>query len=217
MVEGGKASAGPQMGQSFGPLGVNIQEILSEINKKTADFKGMKVPVKVTVETSNKSFTIEVGTPPTSELIKKEVGVDKGSGEPNKNKIGNLAIEQVIKIAKMKQDSMIINNLKGAVKSVIGTCGSLGVLVENKIPNEINVEVDNGVYDKEINEGKTEPSSDKLSMLKAFLSGKKKEYEAELAAKKAEEEEKKEEKAEGGEEKKEEAPKEELKKEEEKK
>ncbi len=169
LVEGGKASAGPAMGQKFGPLGVNIQAILEEINKKTADFKGMKVPVTVIVETDDKSFELEIGTPPVSELIKKEIGLDKGSGLQRMKKVGNLAIEQVIKVARMKQDSMLSNNLKSTVKSVIGSCGSLGLLVEGKTPQEINKEIDEGVYDEAINSENTEVSDEKKQKLAAQL------------------------------------------------
>ena len=127
MVEGGKATAAPPLGPALGPLKVNIGQVISEINKKTADFKGMKVPVKVTVDTETKEFDIFVGTPPISQLIKKEIGIESGSGAPHEHKVGNLAVEQVVKIAKMKKDSMIVNNLTSAVKSVIGSCHSAGV------------------------------------------------------------------------------------------
>ena len=96
MVEGGQAKAGATIAQPLSPLGMNIQEIIKKINEKTSSFNGMKVPVKVIVETEDKSFDLKVGTPPISELIKKEIGVEKGSGTPDKNKIGNLAIEQVM-------------------------------------------------------------------------------------------------------------------------
>src|SRR3989344_7971926 len=107
MVEGGKAATGAQMGQALGPLKVNIQEILKKINEKTSSFSGMKVPIKIIIDLDTKDFEIIVGTPPISELIKNKTSAEKGSGEPNKIKIANFAIEQVIKIAKMKQDSMV--------------------------------------------------------------------------------------------------------------
>jgi len=169
LVEGGKASAGPVMGQKFGPLKVDIQKILEEINKKTVDFKGMKVPVIVLVDTKDKSFEIEIGTPPVSELIKNEVGLDKGSGVQKIKKSGNMSMEQVIKISKMKKDSMLTNDLKSIVKTVIGSCGSLGLLVEGKTPVEINEDINKGLYDELIKSEKTEPSSEKLKQLKEDL------------------------------------------------
>src|SRR3989344_513529 len=105
IVEGGKASAGATIGKAFGPLGVNIQEILIKINEKTKDFKGIKVPVKIIVDTKSKEFEIETGSPAVSELIKNEIALQKGSGLQKKTKVGNLAIEQIIRIAKMKRDS----------------------------------------------------------------------------------------------------------------
>jgi len=169
MIEGGKASAGPTMGQAFGPLGVNIQEILEKINEKTADFKGMKVPVTVTVDTKDKSFDLEIGTPPVSELIKKEVGIQKGSGLQKIKKSANIAMEQIVKIARMKSDSMLSKTFKASVKTVIGSCGAMGVLIEGKTPQEINDEVDNGKYDEIINSGKTEVSQDKKTQLQKDL------------------------------------------------
>jgi large subunit ribosomal protein L11 len=196
MIEGGKASVGPQMGQSLAPLGVNLQDIINQINEKTASFNGMKVPVKIIVETEDKSFELEIGTPPVSELIKKEIGVDKGSGVPNKNKVGNLSMEQIVKIAQMKQDSLLFNNFKSAVKSIIGSCNSAGVLVESKFAPEVNKEIEEGKYDDIINNQKTEPSEERKAQLqkelKTIQAEIKKEIEREEAEKKAEEEKAKE-------------------------
>lgn len=169
MVEGGKAVANATVGQTLGPLKINIADVLSKINEKTSSFKGMKVPVKVIVDTTTKEIEIEVGSPPASELIKKEVKIEKGAGEPNKNKIANIAIEQVIKIAKMKQNSMFANNLKAAVKSVIGSCNSMGILVEGKTAVEINPEIDAGKYDNEISTEKTDMGLEKAEQLNLQL------------------------------------------------
>lgn len=162
MVEGGKANAGPPIGSSLGPLKVNVAQIVSKINEKTSAFKGMKVPVKIIVDTETKEFEIEVGTPPASQLIKKELGIELGSGEPNISKVGVLAIEQVIKIAKMKEGSILANDFKSAVKTIVGSCNSMGVLIEEKEPKEVIKEIDAGKYDSEIKSGKTEADADKL-------------------------------------------------------
>ncbi len=188
IIEGGKASAGAAMGKAFGPLGVDLQAILAEINEKTKDFKGMKVPVKVIVDTEDKSFGIEVGSPSVSELIKTEINLKKGSGEQSNVKAGNLAIEQIIKIARMKKDSMLANNLKSAVKMVIGSCQSLGLLIESKEAKNVSQEVAEGKYDKEINEEKTEVSDEKLEKLNSEFRDLEK---AQAAAAKAKEEEEK--------------------------
>ncbi len=169
LVDGGKATATPTMNQQIGPMGINVQNVLKEINKKTEMFTNMKVPAKVIVDTTSKTFEVEIGTPPTTALIKKELALQKGASEPDKNKLGNLGIEQVIKIAKMKQDSMLANDFKAVVKSVIGTCGSMGVLVEGLEPKGAVVNVNLGVYDQLINEGRTTISEDKKEALEKGL------------------------------------------------
>ncbi len=78
LVEGGKATAAPPLGPALGPKGVNIGQVVAEINKKTESFKGMQVPVKVIIDPDTKEFEITVGTPPASSLIKKETGIEKG-------------------------------------------------------------------------------------------------------------------------------------------
>src|SRR3990167_5702036 len=104
LVEGGKASAAPPLGPALGPLGVNIGQVIAKINEKTKSFSGMQVPVKVRVDKQTKTFDIEVGTPPASSLIKKEAKIEKGSGNPLADKVADLRIENIIKIAKMKED-----------------------------------------------------------------------------------------------------------------
>ena len=130
MVEGGKATAAPPLVVALGPTGLNIGQVVMEINKKTADLKGMQVPVKVIFDTATKTFTIEVGTPPAAALIKKEAGIEKGAGNPLTDKVADLKIEQIIKIAKMKEDSLLGATMKSKVKEIVGTCHSMGILVE---------------------------------------------------------------------------------------
>src|SRR3989344_3348418 len=90
LVEGGKASAGPPIGSSLGPLGMNVGQIVADINKKTAAFKGMQVPVKINVDPESKEYDISIGTPPASSLILKEAGVEKGAGNPLQDKVADL-------------------------------------------------------------------------------------------------------------------------------
>ncbi len=156
MIEGGKATAGAQLGGTLGPLKMNIGQVVADINKKTESFKGMTVPVKLEVDPESKEYTISVGTPPVSQLIAKEAGIEKGSGEPNIHKAGVIAFEQAIKIVKMKQDGLIVKNMKAGVKSVLGSCRAMGVLVEGKEIADVMKEVDAGVYDSLINAEKTE-------------------------------------------------------------
>jgi large subunit ribosomal protein L11 len=147
LVEGGKASAGPPLGPALGPLGVNIMQIINTINDKTKQFDGMKVPVKVIIDTKTKNFEIEVGTPPAASLILNEIGAEKGSGAAGSHKIGDLTIDQAIKVAQMKHDNLLGKELKQKTKEVIGTCVSIGVTVEGKKPREIQKLIDDGEFD----------------------------------------------------------------------
>ncbi|HPP44300.1 MAG TPA: 50S ribosomal protein L11, partial [Methanomassiliicoccaceae archaeon] len=112
LVEGGKATPGQPLGPALGPLGVNIPKIVAEINNKTKAFNGMKVPVKIIIDSKTKDFEIKVGTPPTTSLITKELGIEKGSGSSKSVKVGNLTMDQVVKIAQMKADSLMGKDLK---------------------------------------------------------------------------------------------------------
>lgn len=165
LIEGGKASAGPPIGSSLGPLGVNIGQVVAEINKKTEGFKGMQVPVKIEVDMDTKGFEISIGTPPASALIKKEAGIEKGAGNPLQDKVADLKIEQVIKIAKMKEDSMLGKTTKEKVKEIIGTCNSMGILVEGLDAKEAIKAVDEGKFEKKIKEEKTELTAEELKEL----------------------------------------------------
>lgn len=147
LVDGGKASAGPPLGPALGPLGVNIMQIINTINDKTKQFDGMKVPVKVIVDPKTKNFEVEIGTPPASSLIFKELGLEKGSGSAGTHKIGNLTVDQAIKVAKMKYDNLLGKELKQKTKEIIGTCVSAGITVEGKTPQEIQKAIDDGEFD----------------------------------------------------------------------
>jgi len=148
LVSGGKATAGPPLGPSLGPLGVNVASIVNRINEMTKDYAGMKVPVKVKVDISTKQFEVEVGTPTTAALVVKELGVEKGSGNPKVEKVGNLSMEQVAKIARMKLSQTYAKSIKTAAKELVGVCTSMGVTIEGKDPKEAGKEIDEGLYDE---------------------------------------------------------------------
>jgi large subunit ribosomal protein L11 len=148
LVSGGQATAGPPLGPALGPLGVNVPAIVARINELTSDFSGVKVPVKITVDIDTKEFEVEVGTPPTVALIIRELGAEKGSGNPKAEKIGNLTMEQVRKIAKIKLGQSYAKTLKSAALEVLGTCVSMGVTVEEKDPKEVQKEIREGVHDE---------------------------------------------------------------------
>jgi len=146
LVNGGEATAGPPLGPALGPLGVNVLQIVNRINELTKDYAGMKVPVKISVDVSTKEFDVEIGTPTTSALIIKELGVEKGSGNPKLEKIGNLSVEQTLKIAQMKMKDTYSKDFKAAFMEVLGTFVSIGVTVDNKDPREVQREVNQGKH-----------------------------------------------------------------------
>jgi len=150
LVSGGSATAGPPLGPALGPLGVNIGDIIKAINEKTADFKGMQVPIKVIIDASTKAFQIEVGSPPVSALLKKEAGIEKGSGKQAEEKAGNITFDQAVKVARMKIDGMLAPDLKSAVLETLGTCQTLGITVDEKEVKEIQQSVKKGDLDSQI-------------------------------------------------------------------
>lgn len=182
LIEGGKATAAPPLGPALGPLGVNIGKVIAEINKKTEDFKGMQVPIKVIVDSETKDFTITVGTPPASALIKKEAGIAKGSGKAKVELVADLKIEQLIKISKMKRDALLGKTTKERVKEIIGTCVSMGVMVEGVPAKEVFALIDSGKFDEKIKQEKTELSQEELKA----LSDEKNKLQDDLAHRKAE-------------------------------
>jgi len=165
LIEGGKATAAPPLGPALGPLGVNIGQVVVDINKKTASFKGMQVPVKVTVDSDTKAYEISIGTPPASALIKKEAGIPKGAGNAKTDIVADLRIEQVIKVATMKEDSLLGKDLKEKVKEIIGTCRSMGVKVMGVSTQEALIKLNAGEWDTQINNRSIEVSEEDLAEL----------------------------------------------------
>lgn len=145
IIEGGRATAGPPLGPALGPLGINAGQVVASINEATKAFSGMKVPVKVIVNTDNKEFRIEVGSPPTAELIKKEAGVEKGAGN-REAPAGNVPLEKLAKIAKAKSTTLG-KTRKDTLKEIVGTCVSMGMNIDGKKPREITKEIDEGKHD----------------------------------------------------------------------
>jgi len=146
LVQGGKATPGPPLGPALGPLGLNLIQVVAEINKKTSDYSGMDVPVKVIADTETKQFEIEVGTPPVSALIKKSLSIEKGASNPGAETVGDLPLAEIVKIVRAKGESMLSYDLLGQIKEVLGTCVSMGVKVEGKNPRDIQKALDRGEY-----------------------------------------------------------------------
>lgn len=165
LIEGGKATAAPPLGPALGPMGVNIGEVVGKINEKTSEFKGMQVPVKVIIDTETKEFDIKIGTPPASALIKKEAGIQKGASNPLIEKVADLKIEQIIKIAKMKEDNLLGKDNLARAREIIGTCQSMGILVEGKPAHDTLDDISKGMFVEKIMSGKTELSDAEMKAL----------------------------------------------------
>jgi len=149
LVPGGQANPGPPLGPELGPTPVDVQAVVSEINEQTAAFDGTEVPVTVEYEEDG-SFTIDVGVPPTAELIKDEAGFETGSGEPQENFVADLSVDQLKSIAEQKQSDLLSYDTKNAAKEVAGTCVSLGVTIEGDNAREFKRKVDAGEYDDQL-------------------------------------------------------------------
>ncbi|MFH1520598.1 MAG: 50S ribosomal protein L11 [Candidatus Micrarchaeota archaeon] len=145
IVDGGKATAGPPLAPALAPMGVNIGQVVSKINEATKDFAGMKVPVKVHIDPKTKQYTIEVGSPPTAEIIKKEAGIEKGAGN-REAPAGNIELSKLIVIAKAKRNSLG-KDLKETLKEVLGSCVSMGVTIDGKGAKAMIKEVNEGKHD----------------------------------------------------------------------
>jgi len=146
LVPGGEANPGPPLGPELGPTPVDVQAVVQEINDQTAAFDGTEVPVTVEYDDDG-SFSIEVGVPPTAELIKDEAGFDTGSGEPHEEFVADLSVDQIKQIAEQKQTDLLAYDTKNAAKEVVGTCVTLGVTIEGENPRDFKDKVDAGEYD----------------------------------------------------------------------
>jgi len=151
LVTGGEASAGPPLGPALGPMGVNILQIISAINEQTKEFQGMKIPVTVLVDADTKKWEIEVGIPSASALLLKDAGIQKGSGTSGTEWVGEVSVDMIAKIAKVKLETSYASSLKSVAKQIVGTCVSLGIKVEGKTPKEFTAEINEGKWDSKLN------------------------------------------------------------------
>lgn len=127
-IPAGKANPAPPVGPALGQQGVNIMEFCKQFNAKTQKEGGMTIPVIITVY-QDRSFTFITKTPPAADLLKKAAGIIKGSGEPNKNKVGKVTKDQVRQIAETKMKDLNANTVEAAVKTIMGSARSMGVEV----------------------------------------------------------------------------------------
>ncbi|TET54814.1 MAG: 50S ribosomal protein L11 [Actinobacteria bacterium] len=128
-IMGGQASPAPPVGPALGQHGVNIMDFTKAFNEKTKESMGQVIPVEITVF-KDRSFTFVTKTPPASFLLRQAAGIEKGSGVPNREKVGKVTKEQVKKIAETKMKDLSANDVEGAMKIIEGTARSMGVEVE---------------------------------------------------------------------------------------
>ena len=129
-IPGGQANPAPPVGPALGQRGVNIMEFCKQFNAKTKDKQGLVIPVVITVF-SDKSFTFITKTPPAAILLLKATKLEKGSGEPNRNKVGKVTSKQVREIAEMKMPDLNAHDIDAAMKMIAGTARSMGLTVED--------------------------------------------------------------------------------------
>ena len=129
-IPAGAANPAPPVGPALGQKGVNIMEFCKQFNAKTQSEAGMIIPVVITVY-SDKSFTFITKTPPAAVLLLKEAGLKKGSGEPNRNKVGTVTREQVRRIAELKRPDLNAFDGRGAEEMIMGTARSMGIVVQD--------------------------------------------------------------------------------------
>jgi large subunit ribosomal protein L11 len=127
-------------------VGVNVMDVVEDINEKTDAFEGMQVPVTVTVDDEG-GFEVEVGTPPTSALLLEELGEEKGSGEPNRDKVGSLDLDQAIQVSERKRVDLLGKNQKTRTLEVLGTASSLGIEINGKDATRVQDEIKRGRHD----------------------------------------------------------------------
>ena len=127
-INAGKATPAPPIGSTLGPYGINMMEFIKGYNEKTKEMVGTVVPVEITIF-EDRSFTFITKTPPAADLIKKAAGADKGSGRPNREKVGSLTREQVRQIAETKMPDLNSIDVNGAMRIIEGTARSMGVTI----------------------------------------------------------------------------------------
>ena len=128
-LQAGKATPGPPVGSTLGPYGINLPGFTKEFNAKTQDKLGYVIPVVITIY-QDRSFDFVLKTPPAAVLVKKALGLESGSGKPNRTKVGKITMAQIREIAETKMPDLNASSVEQAMSMVIGTCKSMGVVVE---------------------------------------------------------------------------------------
>lgn len=128
-VTGGQATAGPPIGTALGPKGINLGQFVQQVNEATKDKQGQTIPVEITIYT-DRSFEFKLKTPPAAYLLRVAAGIQKGSGEPHKKKVGSVTKDQVKEIAEQKMEDLNANDVEAAMNIIAGTARSMGIDVK---------------------------------------------------------------------------------------
>lgn len=128
-IVGGKATPAPPVGTALGPHGINLQQFVVQVNDATKDKMGQTIPVEITIY-EDRSFDFKLKTPPAAYLLRVAAGLEKGSGEPNKNKVGKVTKQQVKEIAEQKMVDLNADDVEAAMKIIAGTARSMGIEVK---------------------------------------------------------------------------------------
>ena len=150
LIDAGEAKPSGAIAPALGPFGLNLGMVVADINKQTAGFKGMKIPVAVIVDKVARTYSIEVGLPPMSALILNKIGLAKGSGQAGHEVVGDITYEQVMEVAKAKRSDLLAASLKAATKEVLGTALNLGITCEGLDPRAAQKKIDAGDFDKQL-------------------------------------------------------------------
>ncbi|MCX8184805.1 MAG: 50S ribosomal protein L11 [Sulfolobales archaeon] len=145
-VKAGKATPSPPLGPALSQHGLSVDRVVEEINKATESYSGMDVTVVIRIDESGR-YSIDVQSPTTASLLLNFAGSQEPSGDPAHKKIGNVALEDVIKVALIRKRALSAKSLKAATKSVVSTARSIGLTINGKDPKEVLAEIDKGLYD----------------------------------------------------------------------
>ncbi|MHA2171753.1 MAG: 50S ribosomal protein L11 [Candidatus Kariarchaeaceae archaeon] len=150
LVEAAEVKPSGAIAPALGPLGLNLGQVVADINKETANFKGMKVPVTINIDMVTKKYTIEVGLPPTSAMILNEIGLPKGSGQTGHEVIGDISFQQILNVANAKRADLLANSLGAAAREVLGTLVTMGITCDGLDPRAVQKKTLDGDYDDAI-------------------------------------------------------------------
>ena len=146
-VQGGKAAPTPPLGPAISQYGLDVNEVINKINELTKKFEGLEVTVNIYVNTETKEYKIEVKSPTTTSLLLKFAGASSPSGDPAHQKVGDVSLKDIIRIAIMKKNDLTAKSLKAAVKTILSSAATIGVTVNGKEPKDIVREIEKGLHD----------------------------------------------------------------------